>query len=71
MLFNKQKKAIIQRSIEHYNRKYLELIQSVFVKFMSDDRAREFLEERKRVMLEQEDLNLAIVAENRRHAKEV
>lgn len=36
--FNNQKKAIIRRSIEHYNRKYLELIQSAFVKFMSDQR---------------------------------
>jgi hypothetical protein len=35
----------MRRSIEHYKKRYLEGVQRVFLKFLSDDRRRERLEE--------------------------
>jgi hypothetical protein len=34
----------MRRTIEHYNKRYLEAVQRVFLKFLSDDRRRERLE---------------------------
>jgi len=39
------KQKIMRRSFEHYNKRYLEAVQRVFLKFLSDERKKERLAE--------------------------
>jgi hypothetical protein len=50
----------MRRSIEHFNKNYLASCQRVFLKFLSDDRRRQRIEEIKATEIQNTDLKLAI-----------
>ena len=52
----KHKDGIMKRTIEHYKKRYLEAVQRVFHKFLSDDRRRERLEQIKQTEIENHDI---------------
>ena len=55
----------MRASINHYLKNTKLVMQKVFVKFMSDDRKREFLENTKHTEIEAHDVSL-VIAENKR-----
>ena len=50
----------MKKSVEHYQRRYLEQISRVFLKFLSDERRKDRLEEIARSKIEQNDLSTKI-----------
>lgn len=61
----KHKENIMRTSINHYLKNTKLVMQKVFVKFMSDDRKREYLENTKHTEIEAHDVSL-VIAENQR-----